>query len=71
MSEYSIFSAAALTIGAAMVVVILPTASGLDSVGQSIHNLAGSIVPLLGLFAAVSMFGLLLKLLSFDGSGGM
>ena len=71
MSEYSIFSAAALTIGAAMVVVILPTASGLDAVGQSIHGLAGSIVPLLGLFAAVSMFGLLLKLLSFGSSGGM
>jgi len=70
MPDYSIFSAAALTIGAAMVVVILPTASGLDSVGQSIHGLAGSVVPLLGVVAAVSLFGLLLKFLAFD-SGGM
>jgi len=71
MPEHSIFSAAALTIGAAMAVVILPTASGLDAVGQSIHGLGGSILPLLGVVAAVSMFGLLLKFLSFGSGGGM
>jgi len=66
----TLFSVLAITVGAAMTVVILPTAGGLDATGQSIHGLASTIVPLLGLFAAVSMFGLLLKFLSFD-TGGM
>lgn len=70
MTKSSLFTALALVIGAAMAVVILPTASGLDSVGQSIHGVAMPVVSLVGLFAAVSVFGLLLKFLSF-GSGGM
>jgi len=70
MPKSSLFGGLAVTIGAAMAVVILPTASGLDTVGQSIHGVAMPLVSLLGLFAAVAVFGVLLSLLSFD-SGGM
>jgi len=66
----TLFSVLAITTGAALTVAILPSAAGLDATGQSIHGLAATIVPLLGLFAAASMFGLLLKFLSFD-TGGM
>jgi len=71
MPKSSLFGGLALTIGAAMAVVILPTADGLDSVGQSIHGLAGTVVPVLGLVAVVGLFGVLLTFLSFDSSGGM
>jgi len=71
MPKSSLFGGLAVTIGAAMAVVILPTASGLDTVGQSIHGLAGTVVPLLGVTAAVAIFGLLLTFLSFGSSGGM
>jgi small-conductance mechanosensitive channel len=66
----NLFSGLAVTVGAALTVAIIPSATGLDATGQAIHNLAGTIVPLLGLFAAVSLFGVLLTFLSFD-SGGM
>jgi len=71
MPKSSLFGGLAVTIGAAMAVVILPTANGLDTVGQSIHGLAGTVVPLLGVTAAVAIFGLLLTFLSFGSSGGM
>jgi hypothetical protein len=70
MPKSSLFGVFTLMVGAAMAVVILPTASSLDSVGQSIHGLAGTIVPLLGVVAAVAAFGLLLVYLQFD-TGGM
>lgn len=71
MPKSSLFGALALMAGVAMAVVILPSAAGLDSVGQSIFGLAGTIIPLLGITAAVAVFGLLLTFLSFGSSGGM
>jgi len=65
----SLFTALALVAGAAMAVVILPTASGLDSVGQSIHGVAGPLISLLGLFAAVAVFGVLVALFSPSSRG--
>jgi hypothetical protein len=66
----NLFGGLAVTVGAALTVAILPSAAGLDATGQSIYSLAETIVPLLGLFAAVSLFGVLITILGFD-SGGM
>lgn len=69
MPTSSLYGGITLTVGAAMAVVILPTSSGLDATGQSIHDLAGTVVPLLGVVAAAGMFGLLLTYLQFDSGG--
>ena len=71
MPKSTLFGALSLTVGVAMAVAILPSASGLDSVGQSIHGLAGTVLPLLGVTAAVAVFGLFFALTSFGSSGGM
>lgn len=69
MVKSTLYGGMTLTAGAAMAVVILPTASGLDATGKSIHELAGTVVPLLGVIAAAAMFMLLLTYLQFDSGG--